>query len=122
MIALAHPQGDVLGVIMLVDPAGTAGEHELIALEHGATILAMELARVRSLAESELRIRRDLVDELLTGTDEESALTRAVALGYDLQRPHRVLVVEGRGRTQRQRHVLPGRAARRARGAARGRC
>ena len=98
VVALAHPQGDILGVIMLVDPAGSCGEHELIALEHGATILAMELARVRSLAESELRIRRDLVDELLTGTDEESALTRAVALGYDLLRPHRVLVIEGRAR------------------------
>ncbi|MGQ0577238.1 MAG: PucR family transcriptional regulator [Pseudonocardia sp.] len=100
VVALARPQGDVLGVIVLVDPAGAAGEQELMALEHGATILAMELARVRSLAESELRIRRDLVDELLTGTDEESALTRAIALGYDLQRPHRVLVVEGRGRTR----------------------
>jgi sugar diacid utilization regulator len=98
VVALAHPQGDVLGVILLVDPGDTAGEQELMALEHGATILAMELARVRSLAESELRIRRDLVDELLTGTDEESALTRATALGYDLQRPHRVLVVEGKGR------------------------
>ena len=100
LVALAHPQGDVLGVILLVDPAGTAGEHEVIALEHGATILAMELARVRSLAESELRIRRDLVDELLTGTDEESALARATALGYDLQRTHRVLVIEGHGRTK----------------------
>lgn len=99
VVALAHPQGDVLGVILLVDPGDTAGEQELMALEHGATILAMELARVRSLAESELRIRRDLVDELLTGTDEESALTRATALGYDLQRPHRVLVVEGKGRS-----------------------
>jgi len=95
LIALAHPQGDVLGVICLVDPGGTAGEHEVMALEHGATVLAMELARVRSLAEGELRIRRDLVDELLTGTDEESALARAAALGYDLQRPHRVVVVEG---------------------------
>ena len=100
LVALAHPQGDVLGVICLVDPAGAAGEHEVMALEHGATILAMELARVRSLAESELRIRRDLVDELLTGTDEESALARATALGYDLQRPHRVVVVEGRGRSK----------------------
>lgn len=100
LVALAHPQGDVLGVICLVDPGGSAGEHEVMALEHGATILAMELARVRSLAESELRIRRDLVDELLTGTDEESALARATALGYDLQRPHRVVVVEGHGRSK----------------------
>lgn len=100
VFALAHPQGDVLGVIALIDPEGVAGETELMALEHGATILAMELARVRSLAESELRMRRDLVDELLGGADAESALSSAVALGYDLQRAHRVVVVEGRGRTR----------------------
>jgi len=96
LIALAHPQGDVLGVISLVDPGCTATEHDVMALEHGATILAMELARVRSLAESELRIRRDLVDELLNGTEEESALARATALDYDLQRPHRVVLAETR--------------------------
>jgi sugar diacid utilization regulator len=95
LIALAHPQGDILGVIRLIDPSGSAGEHDVMALEHGATILAMELARVRSLAESQLRVRRDLVDELLNGTEEESALARAAALGYDLQRPHRVVIVEG---------------------------
>ncbi|MDP2308438.1 MAG: helix-turn-helix domain-containing protein [Pseudomonadota bacterium] len=94
LIALAHPQGDILGVISLIDPSGLAGDHDIMALEHGATILAMELARIRSLAEGELRVRRDLVDELLNGTEEESALARAGALGYDLQRPHRVVLVE----------------------------
>ena len=94
LIALAHPQGDIVGVISLVDPGCTASEHDVMALEHGATILAMELARVRSVAESELRIRRDLVDELLNGTEEESALARATALDYDLQSPHRVVLIE----------------------------
>jgi DNA-binding PucR family transcriptional regulator len=65
-----------------------------VALEHGATVLAIELSRQRSLAEAELRVRRDLVEELLSGTDEESALGRARALGYDLERQHRVVVVE----------------------------
>lgn len=100
VLALAHPQGDTLGVIVLIDPQRTAGEQALMALEHGATILAMELARVRSLAESELRLRRDLVDELLNGADEDSGLARAMALGYDLQRTHRVVVIEGRGCTR----------------------
>jgi sugar diacid utilization regulator len=98
VLAVAHPRGDVLGVLALVDPDGLAGEHELVALEHGATVLAMELARLRSLAESELRLRRDLVEELLAGTDEDSALARAHALGYDLERRHRVVVFEGHGR------------------------
>ena len=99
LVAIANPSAGVLGVLALVDPAGTAGDQEQIALEHGATVLAMELARLRSLAEAELRLRRDLVEELLAGTDEESALARAQALGYDLERRHRVVVVEGRGRT-----------------------
>jgi sugar diacid utilization regulator len=98
LVAIASPGADVLGVLALVDPAGAAGEREQIALEHGATVLAMELARLRSLAETELRLRRDLVEELLAGTDEESALARAEALGHDLARRHRVVVVEGRGR------------------------
>jgi sugar diacid utilization regulator len=100
LVAIANPSSGVLGVLALVDPAGTAGDQEQIALEHGATVLAMELARLRSLAEAELRLRRDLVEELLSGTDEESALARAQALGYDLERRHRVAVLEGRGRTQ----------------------
>jgi DNA-binding PucR family transcriptional regulator len=58
----------------------------------------MELARLRSLADTELRVRRELVDHLLGGGDEEGALALAQMLDYDLERPHQVLVVEGRGR------------------------
>jgi DNA-binding PucR family transcriptional regulator len=100
LLAVASPRHDVLGVLALIDPAGKAGHEEQIALEHGATVLAMELAHLQSMAEAELRLRRDLVEELLAGTDEEGALARARALGHDLQRPHRVVVVEGRGRTR----------------------
>lgn len=93
MIALARPRDEVLGVLALVDPDRVAGDHELIALEHGATVLAMELAHLRSLAESDLRRARDLVDELLADPSRERVLARAQALGYDLERPHRVVVV-----------------------------
>src|SRR5690606_26732499 len=100
MLAVASPRPDVIGVVALIDPSATAGDQELLALEYAGTVLAMELVRLRSLAETELRLRRDLVEELLAGTDEESALARASALSYDLERPHWVLVLEGRGRTQ----------------------
>jgi DNA-binding PucR family transcriptional regulator len=48
----------------------------------------------------ELRLRGDLVDDLCTGTgtDDESAHARAQAIGYDLHRPHAVVVVQGRGK------------------------
>jgi sugar diacid utilization regulator len=100
LLAIARPREDVLGVLVLIDPDRIAREQELVALEHGATVLAMELARLRSLADTELRVRRELVDHLLCGADEQGALALAQTLDYDLERPHQVLVVEGRGRRQ----------------------
>lgn len=92
--ALAQSRIDVVGVLVLLDPDGDAGDSDLVALEHGATVLALELARLQSIAETELRLRRDLVEELIAGTDNASAVSRAQALGYDLERPHYVVVVE----------------------------
>jgi sugar diacid utilization regulator len=95
VIALAHPRYDVLGVLAVIDPERRVGEYELMVLEEGAAVLGLELNHVRALAETELRLRRDLVDDLLSGTDDESALARASALGYDLATPQHVVVVSG---------------------------
>jgi DNA-binding PucR family transcriptional regulator len=96
LIALAQPRDEVLGVLALIDPRAEAGGQDVMALEHAATVLAMELAHRWGLAETELRLGRDLVEDLLAGAEEESALARAQALGYDLRRPHHVVVVQGR--------------------------
>src|SRR5580693_9375509 len=106
LILLASPRTDVMGVLALIDPGRRADSADLVALEHGATVLSMELARLRGIADAELRLRRDLVHDLLAGTDDESALTRAEALDYDLRRPHRVVVVEGRGSARAQDALL----------------
>jgi sugar diacid utilization regulator len=96
-LALAQPRDEILGVLALVDPDGTAGPRDAFALEHGALVLAAELSHLRGLGQMELRLRGDLVDDLCTGTDDESAHARAQAIGYDLHRPHAVVVVQGRG-------------------------
>src|SRR5205814_582962 len=98
LFALAQPRDEILGVLALVDPEGTAGPHDAFALEHGALVLAAELSHLRGLGEMELRLRGDLVDDLCSGTDDESAHARAQAIGYDLHRPHAVVVVQGRGK------------------------
>jgi sugar diacid utilization regulator len=100
LVLLASPRRDVIGVLALVDPGRRADHADLVALEHGATVLSMELARLRGIADTELRLRRDLVHDLLEGTDDASALSRAEALDYDLRRPHRVVIVEGKGRAR----------------------
>jgi len=87
ILALAQPRDEVLGVLALVDSQRRAGRFELFALEYAAMVLAVDLAHQRSLAETELRLRGDLVDDLLTGADEPSALARSTALGHD--RAHR---------------------------------
>jgi len=97
VVALASPRPDVLGVIALVDPDKRADGADVMALEHGATVLAVELARLRGLADVELRLRGDLLHDLLTGTDDEGAYARAEALGYDLGQPHRVVAVSTGG-------------------------
>ncbi|MDQ1493374.1 MAG: hypothetical protein QOJ23_5888 [Actinomycetota bacterium] len=98
VVGLASPRADAVGTLAVFDPDGRVGRFELVALKHAATVLAMELARLASTAEAELRMGRDLVEELLAGTDDEEAVVqRAHALGLDLERSHRVVVVHGRG-------------------------
>jgi hypothetical protein len=97
VVVIASPHDGVAGVMSLIDPHGTAGASEIIALEHGATVAAMELARLRSLGETQLRLGRDLLEDLLGGVDPEIAVERAKAIGCDLLRPRRVAVVENLG-------------------------
>ena len=97
LMVVARPGEDILGVLALFDPDKTAGAGETFALEYAGTVLSMELARLRSAEDTELRLRRDLVDDLLTGADEETTLNHAQALGYDVRRPHRVVVVRTQG-------------------------
>jgi sugar diacid utilization regulator len=117
LVLLVSPRPDVIGVLALIDPGQRADKADLVALEHGATVLAMELGRLRSVADTELRLRRDLVHDLLAGTDDDSALARAEALDYDLRCPHRVVLIEGKGRSRAHDALLSAvrRATRQAR-------
>jgi sugar diacid utilization regulator len=96
LVAVAHRDGNIVGTLALVDPVGEVTEGELRALADGASLLALELDHRRELAETETRLGRNLVDDLLAGTAEGSVSGRAQALGLDLERPHRVVLVEPR--------------------------
>ncbi len=98
ILTVVSPHPDVVGVLMLVDPDATAGDDVSVALEHGATVLAIELARLHGLAETELRLGRNLVSDLITGTGDD-AFSRAQALGHDLHAPHRVVIIGTSGRS-----------------------
>jgi hypothetical protein len=97
VVMLVKPRADVLAVLSLVDPGSRATEDNVFALRYASTVLGLELAHQRNLAEMELTLRRELVDDLLAGTNEDGAYMRAEALGHDLRGPHYVIVVTTAG-------------------------
>ncbi|GAA1928865.1 PucR family transcriptional regulator [Streptantibioticus ferralitis] len=97
LVSVARPHGELLGLLMVADPHRRAGETETFALDQAGTALALELSRERHLADAELRMGSELVEDLVTGTDEKRAFARSESLGHDLHGPHRVVVVKWTG-------------------------
>jgi len=79
----AMPQADVLSIIALVDPDRAAAETDLAALEHAATVLSVELARLHSVSEAELRGQAD--------REREVAEARAAVLAASEARQRAIL-------------------------------
>ncbi len=87
---------DLLGLLAVAVDAQTVDSHgRRRALEHGSTVLALELSKERAAAEVERRLRGDLVEEVLAGGMEgdeaERVARQAERLGHRL--PHRAWVV-----------------------------
>jgi len=87
---------DLLGMLAVAVDEQTVDSHgRRRALEHGSTVLALELSKERSAAEVERRLRGDLVEEVLAGglegDEAERVARQAERLGHRL--PHRAWVV-----------------------------
>jgi hypothetical protein len=108
---LVQPHAEVLGVLLLIDPDEEANDDDLFALQYGSSVLGLEFSHQRNLAELQLNLRRELVDDLLAGTDDDAAYARAEALGYDLHRPQYVVVVHSARGADNTGIVAAGRAA-----------
>jgi len=90
---------EMLGFLAVaVDEESVDPEGRLRALEHGSTVLALELAKERAAAEVERRLRGDLVEEVLAGgleSDEAERIARqAERLGHRLPQRAWVVVLE----------------------------
>jgi sugar diacid utilization regulator/putative methionine-R-sulfoxide reductase with GAF domain len=90
---------DVLGLLAVgVDETTVDSHGRRRALEHGSTVLALELAKERAAAEVERRLRGDLVEEVLAGgleSDEAERVARqAERLGHRLPQRAWVVVLE----------------------------
>jgi sugar diacid utilization regulator len=90
---LIQPHAEILGVVALLVHEDEVDEDQLFALRCSINVLGLELSHRRNLAELQLNLRRELVDDLLAGTDADGAYARAEALGYDIRRPHYVVAI-----------------------------
>lgn len=105
---------DVLGLLAVgVDEKTVDSPGRRRALEHGSTILALELAKERATAEVERRLRGDLVEEVLAGGlegDEAERIARqAERLGHRLPQRAWVMVLEPDDDETESALVAPGR-------------
>ncbi|MCI2419301.1 helix-turn-helix domain-containing protein [Saccharopolyspora sp. K220] len=97
LVAVAQLRHEILGVIVLFDPGPTVRPHVIYALERAAMALELRLSHARNLAEIELRLRRDLVEDLLAGTSDQSVFARSEAVGHNLHAPHYAVAVQWPG-------------------------
>lgn len=71
-------------------------ELEMVAIEHACTVCAMDNLKHDAAIEIELRLKGDLLDDIFSmdqGTDID-LVNKALRLGCNLSRPHRVMVVD----------------------------
>jgi hypothetical protein len=94
LVALALSHGEVLGAICMLETDRPVTAGNVFALKYATRLLEVELSHRRSLARLELRLGRDLVDELVSGMDGATARVRTEALGYDISGTQHVIVAE----------------------------
>lgn len=86
---------EVLGYVNILKNSGKFTEFDQMTLEHVATVFALKMMQDRAVAEVETRYKDDFVHNLISGNfnSEASIIEKACYLGYNLNQPHQVLVI-----------------------------
>lgn len=88
--------GDVvLGYLIAFHMSEPCKELDLRAVEHGATVIALEMLKQRAVIETEQQLRGGFLDDLLTGDfeNDEAIIRRAAYLGFDFDASYRVFAM-----------------------------
>lgn len=89
---------EVLGCIIIIGTEKLS-DIEQQAVEHGSTVLALELLKQRAARNVEWRLQGELLEELLETKGEltEAQLRRAERMGFDVEQPHYLLIAQLNG-------------------------
>ena len=93
---LAGERGKIEGFLLVWDPKKTANPLDLTAIEQAATVASLELAKQRAVLETERRLKRDFLNDILSGEHHsvEALLARGHSLGWDLLQKRTILLVD----------------------------
>jgi DNA-binding PucR family transcriptional regulator len=100
IVAPIIASGDVLGYIWVMEALRPFDENQdLVTLEQAALVLALEMMKQRAAYETELRLRADFLDDLLSNHEAKGAelLQRASYLGYSFAQPSLLLIIDVQG-------------------------
>jgi sugar diacid utilization regulator len=88
--------GDILGYVWVMESLRPFEDHDFVTVEQAALVLALEMMKQRASYETELRLKADFLDDLLSDEPMNQAdlFQRASVLGYNLDSPSLVLVVD----------------------------
>lgn len=86
----------IYGFVNLVEFFKPASEIDIIALEHGATTIALEMMKEKIAYETEKRLKRNFLDDLLDGRieDEISLTDKYNFISFDVTKPSIVILLE----------------------------
>ena len=94
LVAAIVIEGKPSGYLSLLGPSGTPDDLDRLAVERGALVCAVEMAKQRAVVAAEDKLRGDFLDLMLTvGPGGEAALTRRAAeIGYELEAQHGTVI------------------------------
>lgn len=83
------------GYLGLFERSDQAGELHRLLADRATTLVALELAKQRAVAQATQRWRGEFLDDLLSGSfpTDEAVLARGRQLGYDLAKPQTVFIL-----------------------------
>jgi len=87
---------DHMGFVATLERKHKLSEMDYIALEHACTVVALDFLKQKAAFETELRLRKNFLKELMQGSyeSEEGIIWKARQMGLDFSQVHRVVVLE----------------------------
>lgn len=78
------------------DESDSLTDMQYVAVEHAATVVALQLVREEAVREARHSYKRDFLEDLIAGavTDPEMALARGKAIGLRLDEPYYIMVAD----------------------------